>query len=242
MASTRNRTSRGSAATSSRRSVPRLRPSSWRATKNRVTEFRPTARGTPGGPWPPGDLRDGQEPTAISAKGAGQGGDADVVCHVRRLLKSRSARAPNWVRGQDTIAGPPSSSPDKPGQVESCNGAGWRFVAGPRPAQFTFFVHGHCTLSRALKAVGSGVEARQAVDSCVASRAGAAQQPPNRAGRRLETRCCAHSDLARGIVGRKRQGEGGYGSLIDNRLGPYSARPPGASALHLSSDLGALAA
>src|SRR5579862_672450 len=100
-------------------SVPRLRPPSWRATKNRATEFRPTARGARDGPWPPGDLRDGQEPTEIGAKRASHGVAADVVGHIRRLLKSRSTRAPNWVRRQDTIAGPRSSSPDKPGQVET---------------------------------------------------------------------------------------------------------------------------
>jgi hypothetical protein len=104
--------------------VPRLRPSSWgMATKNRATEFRPTARGTPDGHWPPGDLRDGQEPTARSAKGAGQGAETDVVCHVPTPPQLAIFTGTRRVRWQNTVVRFDSSIPELPGQVERCT---WR--------------------------------------------------------------------------------------------------------------------
>jgi hypothetical protein len=124
-----NRTSRGSATTSSRGPAATA-IHSRKANKNRAT-FRPTARGAPDGHWPPEDLRDGQEPTAIGAKGTGQVGDADVVGHIRRLLKSRSARAPNGCRGRIDWPGPFRQDVNRPDRWKPVRRAAP--VAHPRP-------------------------------------------------------------------------------------------------------------
>jgi hypothetical protein len=101
--------------------VSRIWPFSWKATKKPCDRFRPTARGAPGGHWPPRDLRDGQELPAIGASGADQGGDADVVGHVPTPPQLAICTGTQRVRRQDRVARDDSTRPESPGRVETCS-------------------------------------------------------------------------------------------------------------------------